>query len=44
MAAFEQADTLVFDEPGVAVSDTPPDQVQALERRRERERHPRGRA
>ena len=30
MAAFEQADTLVFDELGVAVSDTPPDQVQAL--------------
>jgi subtilisin len=30
MSAFEEADTLVFDELGVAVSDTPPDQVQAL--------------
>ena len=30
MAAFEEADTVVFDELGVAVSDTPPDQVQAL--------------
>jgi subtilisin len=30
MSAFEEADTLVFDELGVAVSDTPPDQVPAL--------------
>ena len=30
ISAFEEADTLVFDELGVAVSDTPPDQVQAL--------------
>ena len=30
MSAFEEADTIIFDELGVAVSDTPPDQVQAL--------------
>jgi hypothetical protein len=43
MSAFDEADTVVFDELGVAVCDTPPDQIQAL-RGREHEWHPRGRA
>ena len=30
MSAFDEADTVVFDELGVAVCDTPPDQIQAL--------------
>jgi hypothetical protein len=30
MSAFDEADTLVFDELGVAVCDAPPDQIQAL--------------
>ena len=30
MSAFDEADTVVFDDLGVAVCDTPPDQIQAL--------------